>query len=36
MKLSFGPWGETLDEFVKAGLIAEDKGLMLILDWIIK
>ena len=26
MKLSFGPWGETLDEFVKAGLIAEDKG----------
>ena len=26
MKLSFGPWGETLDEFVKAGLIAEGQG----------
>tara|TARA_B100001109_G_scaffold254324_1_gene253750 strand:- start:1838 stop:2845 length:1008 start_codon:yes stop_codon:yes gene_type:complete len=26
MKLSFGPWGETLDEFVDAGLIAEDNG----------
>ena len=26
MKLSFGPWGETLDEFVEAGINGEKKG----------
>jgi alkanesulfonate monooxygenase SsuD/methylene tetrahydromethanopterin reductase-like flavin-dependent oxidoreductase (luciferase family) len=26
MKLSFGPWGETLHEFVEAGIDAEKKG----------
>ena len=26
MKLSFGPWGETLDEFVDAGIEGEKKG----------
>ena len=26
MKLSFGPWGETLDEFIAAGISAEQKG----------
>ena len=26
MKLSFGPWGETLDEFISAGISAEQKG----------
>jgi hypothetical protein len=27
MKLSFGPWGETLHEFVEAGIDAEKKVL---------
>src|SRR5210317_631968 len=26
MKLSFGPWGETLEEFIEAGINAEEKG----------
>ena len=26
MKLSFGPWGETLGEFVEAGINGEKKG----------